>query len=128
MERKGREEERTSSLDDDPLRMHEHAPDGVEGDHEEVGEEEEGFGSEGGKERDGSGNGLTSELEVLEASGLEDFEVGVCWTKNERQREKELAREMKRRDGGKGKEGEKGSFDATRRRRKKDSLSAPKRS
>lgn len=69
--------------------MHEHAPDGVEGDQEEVAEEEEGFGSEGREEGDGSGDGLTTEFEVLEASGLEDFEVGVLEKEKRGEEERE---------------------------------------
>lgn len=57
--------------------MHEHAPDGVEGDREEVVRQQERFRCESREERDGPSQSLSAELEVLEASLTQDGEVLV---------------------------------------------------
>jgi hypothetical protein len=82
----------------DELRVEEHAPDGVEGDGEEVVEEKQRFGSEGREEGDGASDGLTAKLKVFEAAGAEDFEVVVYERRNrkrgglERDRQEETGR------------------------------------
>lgn len=57
--------------------MEEHAVDGVEGDEKEVVEEEERLGRKGGEKGDGTSDGRAAELEVLEATGSENFQVRV---------------------------------------------------